>query len=331
MSTGILYIGIGKYFAFFKDFYQTCEKYFIQESHKEYYVFTDQLNDKFLLSHSNIKVFQQEDLGWPGNTLFRFKMFLSIENQLKKHDYIFFFNGNALFKEKISLNEIIPNADDSYLVGLSWTNVYTNKQLYPYARNDHSTAYIPYGVGEFYFQGGLNGGRTQEYLELMHACHKNIEIDLSKNIIARSHDESHINKYFLDKKIKVLNAFYGCPEERDYCNSPKIIFRDKNKHLGERFINKMKGRESTNIFKRIIFKIQDFFSNLKKFEVIYLQGGLGNQMFQYAFYLNRKRHGNYLTYDTTIIDLQNQHNGYELERIFNIKKKHHFLESFFIR
>lgn len=321
MTIGILYIGLGKYLDFFKDFHLTCEKYFVQEVRKEYYVFTDQPNKQFLLNNSNIKVIQQKDLGWPGNTLFRFQMFLTIENQLAKHDYLFFFNGNTLFKKKISSNEIIPQADDSYLVGLSWTNVYTDKNLFPYERNPKSLACIPSGSGNYYFQGGLNGGRTKEYLDLIHNCNDAIEKDLSNKIIACSHDESHINKYLLNRKIKVLNSSYGCPEERDFSSNPKIIFRDKNKHLGENYVNKMKGRKSGNIIKKILSKVKNIILHPKKIEVIYLQGGLGNQMFQYAFYLNRKNKGNNITYDTTLIDLQNQHNGYELERIFKIKSK----------
>ena len=329
MSIGILYIAIGKYFNFFRDFYQTCESLFINDVKKEYYVFTDQTNEPFLLNKSNIHIYKQEDLGWPGNTLFRFKMFLSIEEQLKKHEYIFFFNGNALFKERISAQEIIPNADESYLVGLSWTNVYTDKKSYPYERNEQSTAYIAYGEGEYYYQGGLNGGRTLEYLELMHSCYNNIEKDLYQNFIACSHDESHINKYLLNRKIKVLNPSYGCPEERDFATNPKIIFRDKNKHLGEKFINEMKGRKSNNIIKRIILKIKNYILKTINVDVIYLQGGLGNQMFQYAFYLSRKIKGINAKYDTTLIKLQNQHNGYELERIFNIKKKESTIKKVF--
>ena len=32
----------------------------------------------------------KKNLGWPGNTLFRFDMFLSIEKEIIKFDYLFF-------------------------------------------------------------------------------------------------------------------------------------------------------------------------------------------------------------------------------------------------
>lgn len=55
---------------------------------------------------------------------------------------------------------------------------------------------------------------------------------------------------------------------------------------------------------------------------IYIHGGLGNQMFQYAFYLYLKQHmtsSKTLSLDTSNFLLFPQHNGYELDRIFGIK------------
>ena len=51
---------------------------------------------------------------------------------------------------------------------------------------------------------------------------------------------------------------------------------------------------------------------------IKMTGGLGNQMFIYAFYMRMKKH-----YSNTRIDLSDMvhykaHNGYELHRIFNL-------------
>lgn len=60
-------------------------------------------------------------------------------------------------------------------------------------------------------------------------------------------------------------------------------------------------------------------------EIIFFQGGLGNQMFQYAFYLAKKHNKSNVEYDTGLFRLFSQHNGYELERIFNVKTKFSFI------
>ena len=121
-----------------------------------------------------------------------------------------------------------------------------------------SKAYIPIGKGKYYFQGGLIGGRNLEFLTLLDELSKNIDDDFSKSIIAVNHDESHLNHFFLNKNIKVLNAQYGRPEEHAFPTNPKIIFRDKNKVLGKKFINTIKKR---TIYDRIIKKIQFFIKN----------------------------------------------------------------------
>ena len=52
---------------------------------------------------------------------------------------------------------------------------------------------------------------------------------------------------------------------------------------------------------------------------ILLAGGLGNQMFEYAFYLSMLEKGRKCVIDTTLYDFVEMHNGYELERVFGIK------------
>lgn len=58
---------------------------------------------------------------------------------------------------------------------------------------------------------------------------------------------------------------------------------------------------------------------MKKKSYVLLQGGLGNQMFQYAFYLAIKRINPNVECDCSIVKYYNDHNGFELENIFNIK------------
>lgn len=236
MKIAILYIGIGRYVKFFEDFYHSCEQFFLKDTDKTYFFFTD----KNILVEKNVHVIYQEDLGWPGNTLFRFKMFLAHKEELAEFDYIFFFNGNTLFLRPVTENEVIPTEKESYLVALSWTNIYTDNLNFPYERNEKSLAYIPLGSGRYYFQGGLNGGRCLEYLELLKTCFDRIEKDFQNGVIACSHDESHLNKYLLEKNVKVLGPEYGRPEEWMAPQNPKIIFRDKKKYLGRAFMRHLK-------------------------------------------------------------------------------------------
>ncbi|GHT56034.1 alpha-1,2-fucosyltransferase [Bacteroidia bacterium] len=54
-------------------------------------------------------------------------------------------------------------------------------------------------------------------------------------------------------------------------------------------------------------------------EVVILQGGLGNQMFQYAFYLAKRQQNASVVVCDYWIRRNNDHNGYELDSLFGIR------------
>lgn len=56
--------------------------------------------------------------------------------------------------------------------------------------------------------------------------------------------------------------------------------------------------------------------------IVQMEGGLGNQMFQYALYLNCKARGVNAKLDVSKYDSEFSHNGYELEKIFSINEKY---------
>ena len=91
-KVAILYIALGRYITFWKDFYESCEKY-LSPCEKHYFVWTD--NETFDYSDAaNVTITRAEKKGWPYDTLLRFQMFLERQKELSKFDYIFFFNAN---------------------------------------------------------------------------------------------------------------------------------------------------------------------------------------------------------------------------------------------
>ena len=107
MKIGILYIGIGRYVCFWPDFFKSCEEKLVTEAEKRYYVFTDQEGQ--IEPHERVKVYHQDDMGWPLNTLFRFKMFNRIKDNLADNDYLFFFNSNAKVVLPVTAADILPD------------------------------------------------------------------------------------------------------------------------------------------------------------------------------------------------------------------------------
>lgn len=230
----ILYICTGKYKIFWKDFYKASERYFLINCQKEYFAFTDSkkiYNEKHPRIH---KVFQKK-IGWPFDTLLRFKMFLTIEEELKQFDYLFFLNANMRFITIVD-ESILPKEEEK-LLAVQHPG-YFNKQPkeFPVETNMSSKAYIEPGTCINYFMGGFNGGKTKYYLELIKEVDFNIQADLKKKIIAIWHDESHLNKYLIGKNIKILSPSYGFAEGWDLPFEPKILILDKSSFGGHNWL-----------------------------------------------------------------------------------------------
>lgn len=238
MKIAILYICTGRYNQFFMDFYESVEKYLLIESEKTYFVWTD--DNHLADGRDNVRIYHKKCAGFPADSLFRFEMFLQAEDELKKFDYVYFFNANAECIGPIG-EEILP--DETGLAMGIWRGAreHQHPMFYPYERNKNSLAYIsPYGKDYVYYMGGLNGGRSEVYLKMIRTLAANIRDDYSKGIIAKFHDESHINAYMRTHPCKIIPGNLNRPEE-SATQDCKMWFREKT-HIDPYF---NKGRNTT--------------------------------------------------------------------------------------
>lgn len=230
MKIGILYICTWKYDIFWKDFYLSSEKYLLKNQEKHYFVFTDSKNIFGSKNNSNIRIFDQENLWWPDNTLMRFHIFLSKETELEQMDYLFFFNANLEIKKEI-WEEILPNSDEWIVVTRHpWFYNKSNKK-YTYERNSKSTAFVKKWNWIIYVQWALNWWITKDFLKMCKILSQNVDKDKKNWIIAIWHDESHLNKYILSHNYRLLDSSYLYPEWRKIPFECKILIRDKSKRI----------------------------------------------------------------------------------------------------
>ncbi len=232
---GILYICTGKYDVFWKGFYHSCEKYFLPGVKKKYFVFTDAVN---IFGEDNdcvIKIYQ-DNLGWPGNTLFRYNMFRKHMSMFSQCDYLYFFNANIVFLKEIGMEILPENEEDIVVVQHPGFFNKSNRQ-YSYDRNPDSLAYIPMGEGNYYICGGINGGTQKSFCRMISVLAENIDVDFSKDIIAIWHDESHINHYIYNMTaFKMMNCDYAYPEDWEIPFDSKILILDKTKFGGHDYL-----------------------------------------------------------------------------------------------
>jgi len=231
MEISILTICTGKYTIFFENFYKSCENFFLKDVKKTYYVFTD--GD--LPEINNVIKINQKKLGWPYDTMMRFKMFNSISD-LNNSDYTFFFNINMLFVDYIG-SEVLPTEENDYLVGVNHPGYFDKPNyLFPYERNPKSSFYIPYQFGKFYYQGCFNGGRTIDFMNMSKILEEKIDIDLSNNIIPIWHDESALNWFYEKKNPLLMSSSYAYPESWNLNMDRKIVQIDKSKLGGHEYL-----------------------------------------------------------------------------------------------
>ena len=158
-----------------------------------------------------------------------------ISSSLESIDYVYFCNANLIINEVIDEN-IFPDLGQD-MVGVNHPGQYRqNNTEFTYDRNPDSLAYIPLGEGKYYYQGCLFGGTKDACLKMSKQLQENIDIDLNKDIIALWHDESHLNKYFLNNPPKTLDPSYANPEAFYIPFNKKIIQLDKNKLGGHDFL-----------------------------------------------------------------------------------------------
>jgi len=282
MKVGILYVCTGKYKIFWKDFYLSCDKYFLPETEKEYFVFTDAENIDFETENHLVHRIYQNNLGWPGNTLKRYDIFLAHKEKFSDCDYIFFLNANLLFLRPVTDGQFLPSNHESLTACIHPGYYNKNRAKFTYERNSSSTACILDSEGEYYFAGGINGGRTAEFINAMKIMSANIARDEHNGILAVWHDESHWNRYLVGRNdIKILSPAYLYPEGWILPFEKIISVRDKKTvggHTGLR--GKIEMRMIINEIKNVIVKIAAL---LRRPKVVKIHGGLGNQMFQYAY------------------------------------------------
>lgn len=227
-KVAILYIATGRYQIFWEYFYRSAEKFLLEDCDKQYFIFTDSEHIFGSDKYSNINVIQQNKLGWPLDTLMRFNIFLTIKDKLSQFDYIFFFNANTEILKPIYRKDILPVNSENLVLAIQPHMFHKNKNNYTYDRNANSLAYIPYGSGQFYVTGALNGGKAKDYLNMCETLNERIKRDLAHDVIALWHDESHLNCYIIGRDdLKILSPYFTRGELEYWKTSSKLMFSDK--------------------------------------------------------------------------------------------------------
>ncbi len=192
---------------------------------------------------------------WPYPTLKRYEYLLFAKGKVAG-DYIMHLDADMVFVDSVNEKDITKPLVESEIACVSHPGFYRpggTRRIKFYRRNQRkfiqdmklflkfggigtwersasSTAFVPRALRRDYVCGGCWFGTKSGVLEMAESLRRKIEIDLQSDFIASFHDESHLNAFISDKKIKILNPEFcydpGYPQLKDV--SPKILAVDKN-------------------------------------------------------------------------------------------------------
>ena len=216
-NIGLLITATGKYIQYVDPLIESAEKHFCKEHKVTYFIFTD----SNLPSTENTIYLPHNRLGWPFDTMMRFEAYLNERDLLEQQDYLFCCDADMLFVGEVG-SEILSD-----LVATQHPGFVSKRGSYE--TDPRSTACINDHEGEIYFAGGFYGGNSTCVMDLCQTNVEHIHQDLSQGIIAVWHDESHLNRYFVDNlPTKILNPSYCYPESWDLPYAKKLLALDKN-------------------------------------------------------------------------------------------------------
>ena len=227
MKVAICFIGTGKYLNFLPKYYENIEKYFLPNTEKTFLVFTDGELDN---TPENIITYYQEHLEWPFITLGRFEIIKKAKDEIEKNNWFAFIDADALVVNEIKEEDFF-NKDKSFF-GVHHPCHFLqmpphNKFPGAFETNRLSRACVSQDDDiSVYYQGCLWGGKVPEVLKLIAELDDRTKEDFENNIIAVWHDESHLNKFFIENKEKVhtLGPEFAYPEVfENYCTFEKKI------------------------------------------------------------------------------------------------------------
>lgn len=219
-NIGLLIMATGKYIQFVKPLVESAEQHFCNNHHVTYFVFTDGVYE----GEENVETIYQSRLGWPYDTMMRFQVYYNNRNRFQDQDYLFACDADMLFVGDIG-EEIFSDR-----VAITHPGYYNKpRKAFTYETNPLSLACIKANEGDKYFCGGFYGGTKEEFLTMSKINSKKIDKDLRKGIVALWHDESHLNRYFIDHPpTLVLSPSYCFPEGWVLPFEPKLMALNKN-------------------------------------------------------------------------------------------------------
>lgn len=223
----VLVTATNRYLECFPAFYDRARVNFLPGVEKHFFVMTDRVSDPILADKPDVTPVSVEHKPWPFPTLLRFRYIERISEKLKSFTHLVAIDVDTAVIVPVDEKELLGHKKALFavrhpgFVGKKGTFETDPRSLAAVSKKESRSIYRA---------GGMWGGRAPEALALARELARRIDEDLSREIIAVWHDESHLNKYLIEnqKDLHTLDPGYMYPESADLPYRKRILALNKN-------------------------------------------------------------------------------------------------------
>lgn len=229
-SIALFFIATGRYKQFVNSLVQSAQKFFVSDCDLHYHLFTESSEGVSLRGIQSYEMAKSPrasrltlhailDEGFPLCSLHRYHYLLDYINSFQDCDYIFYIDVDMRFVAPVGKEILCPDG----LTFVQHPGYWEKDGMGDYDENPNSTAYVdPIFCFDYikkrYTAGGFQGGAHDEFIQMAQQLRENIEQDHANGIMAKWHDESHMNRWRIHKdvtgaQIIILNPGYCYPEQ----------------------------------------------------------------------------------------------------------------------
>lgn len=213
----------GRYIEFLPDFYASCRRFFLPDVPKHFFVMTDASCG----CDADLTVVPTEHRPWPYSTLLRFRYVSELGARLHPYSHVIALDVDTRVCSEIGRDLFFGH--DKPLFGVQHPGFVWKRGSFE--TDVRSTAAV--GTRDnlsTYWAGGMWGGKVAHVLYLATELSRRIDDDLSRGVIAVWHDESHLNKFFIENRSQVhrFDPGFMYPESWRLPYKKRILALDKN-------------------------------------------------------------------------------------------------------
>lgn len=209
----VLVVATGPYLDFAMRLLPDISRYVNPSGRVEVHLFTDGVPaDQLGRSNMNTIVHRVPNYRWPEASLLRYEMFHAVGDRIRG-EVAMYMDADMEVVAPVG-PELHPNEWERGIALVAHPGFYRK----PFRRgtwetNRHSKAYVELWRRKRYVCGGVWMGRRPQLLTMCAELAKRVELDSRNGIVARWHDESHLNWFAAQRRVTVLSP--------EYCYVPK--------------------------------------------------------------------------------------------------------------